>query len=104
MVSADQSDRNLIEWAETVVRCHGHKPAKHHRLLMEELEALSRGDAARLMVQMPPGSAKSTYAYVNTNLWGAYLNTPSVAGTWYIWVEGINGSEPTAYPTGLSVT
>ena len=44
------------------------------------------------MVLMPPGSAKSTYAYVNTDLWGAYVSTPAAAGIWYAWVEGTDGS------------
>jgi predicted phage terminase large subunit-like protein len=39
-------------------------PARHHRLLIEKLEALARGDILRLAVFMPPGSAKSTYASV----------------------------------------
>jgi hypothetical protein len=94
----------MARWAENALRNLGLSPAKHHRLLMKELEALSRGEADRLIVQMPPGSAKSTYAYVNTNLWGAYVPTPSVAGTYYAWAEGTNGSSPTVYPTAFSVT
>src|SRR6185312_5444923 len=39
----------------------GFVPALHHRLLIEHLEAVERGDIDRLMVLMPPGSAKSTY-------------------------------------------
>jgi predicted phage terminase large subunit-like protein len=39
-------------------------PAEHHRLLIEHLEAVERGDIAKLMVWMPPGSAKSTYTSV----------------------------------------
>jgi hypothetical protein len=39
-------------------------PAQHHRLLIEHLEALDRGDIHKLMVWMPPGSAKSTYTSV----------------------------------------
>lgn len=39
-------------------------PAEHHRLLIAELEAVERGDTPRLMIFMPPGSAKSTYASV----------------------------------------
>lgn len=35
--------------------------ARHHKLLCEKLEAIERGDIKRLMVFMPPGSAKSTY-------------------------------------------
>lgn len=37
-------------------------PQRHHLLLIDRLEALERGDIKRLMVLMPPGSAKSTYA------------------------------------------
>jgi predicted phage terminase large subunit-like protein len=36
---------------------------------MGELEAVSRGDTDRLMVQMPPGSAKSTYASILYPAW-----------------------------------
>lgn len=42
----------------------GFIPALHHRRLIEELEAVERGDTKRLMVFMPPGSAKSTYSSV----------------------------------------
>jgi len=42
----------------------GFVPAAHHLLLINHLEAVERGDIARLMVLMPPGSAKSTYASV----------------------------------------
>lgn len=47
----------------------GYKPAQHHRLLIEHLEAVERGDIERLMVCMPPGSAKSTYASVEFPAW-----------------------------------
>lgn len=42
----------------------GFIPAAHHRLLIEHLEAVERREIERLMVLMPPGSAKSTYASV----------------------------------------
>ena len=42
----------------------GQTPAAHHRLLIRELEKISSGENDRLMVFMPPGSAKSTYASV----------------------------------------
>lgn len=45
------------------------EPAAHHRLLIKELEAIARGDIHRLMVCMPPGSAKSTYASVLFPAW-----------------------------------
>lgn len=38
--------------------------AAHHELLIDELEAVERGDIDRLMLLLPPGSAKSTYASV----------------------------------------
>lgn len=104
VILGDQAGCNLIEWAKTAIRGHDQRPAKHHRLLLAELEALSQGDTDRLMVQMPPGSAKSTYASVNTDLWGAYVNTPTVPGIWYCWAEGIDGSALTVYPTEFSVT
>ena len=40
------------------------KPSQHHALLIEKLEAVVRGELNRLMVWMPPGSAKSTYASI----------------------------------------
>jgi predicted phage terminase large subunit-like protein len=39
-------------------------PAAHHRLLLDKLEAVERGEISRLMIMMPPGSAKSTYASI----------------------------------------
>lgn len=42
----------------------GFVPALHHRLLIQKLEAVERGEIERLMVLMPPGSAKSTYASI----------------------------------------
>lgn len=47
----------------------GYEPARHHRYLIAKLEAVSRGDIERLMVLMPPGSAKSTYVSVLFPTW-----------------------------------
>src|SRR4051812_44132071 len=52
---------SLTAWCEYVLEPAGQRPASHHRLLIEALEELARGDVPRLMVAMPPGSAKSTY-------------------------------------------
>ena len=41
---------------------HGQLPAAHHKLLIRELEGLAAGRWDRLMLLLPPGSAKSTYA------------------------------------------
>jgi hypothetical protein len=40
---------------------------------------------------------------VNSDLWGAYVSTPSTAGTWYMWVEGTDGSALTVYSTPFTV-
>jgi hypothetical protein len=40
-------------------------------------------------------SSWTAAALVNTSLWGAYVPTPSTAGTWYAWAEGLDGSAPT---------
>lgn len=47
----------------------GYAPAQHHQLLIDHLEAVERGDIERLMVCMPPGSAKSTYASIEFPAW-----------------------------------
>lgn len=39
-------------------------PAEHHRLLIDKLQRVEDGEIKRLMVFMPPGSAKSTYGSV----------------------------------------
>jgi hypothetical protein len=52
---------------------------------------------------MPP-TTWTVAAYVNSDLWGAYVPTPSTTGTWYAWVEGTDGSAPTVYPTAITVT
>lgn len=55
-----RSSLGLAEWC----KANDYIPARHHRLLIDKLEALSRGEIIRLAVFMPPGSAKSTYASV----------------------------------------
>lgn len=45
------------------------EPAAHHLLLCDKLEAVERGEIKRLMVLMPPGSAKSTFASVVFPAW-----------------------------------
>jgi predicted phage terminase large subunit-like protein len=44
-------------------------PARHHRLIIEKLEAVARGEITRLMIMAPPGSAKSTYASILFPAW-----------------------------------
>src|SRR4030081_4100834 len=52
--------RSLSEGCQ---RC-GYEPAPHHRLLIDRLERVARGEIKRLAVFMPPGSAKSTYGSI----------------------------------------
>src|SRR6266436_9814823 len=52
--------RSLIEWS----RYCGYEPALHHKLLIDRLERVARGEIKRLAVFMPPGSAKSTYGSI----------------------------------------
>ena len=53
------------------------RPARHHRLLIQRLQHAARTPGARLMVAMPPGSAKSTYS-------------SRVLPAWALAVPGIN--------------
>lgn len=60
-----QSRKSLLPFIERL----GTTPAKHHRYIIEKLEAVERGDIRRLMLFLPPGSAKSTYASVFFPAW-----------------------------------
>src|SRR5438309_8590563 len=57
--------RSLTGFAKLV----GFEPAAHHRLLIESLEKVATGKVPRLMIFMPPGSAKSTYASILFPAW-----------------------------------
>ena len=48
-------------WCELVLAEQGLRPARHHRLLIQELQAVADGETPRLMVSLPPGAAKSTF-------------------------------------------
>ncbi len=47
----------------------GQVPARHHRMMIGELEAVASGTCDRLMLLLPPGSAKSTYASLLFPAW-----------------------------------
>lgn len=53
----DDPDSDVFEPIETTI-------ALHHRLLLQKLDEVSQTPHGRMMVFMPPGSAKSTYASV----------------------------------------
>jgi predicted phage terminase large subunit-like protein len=58
------AEPGFIGFAEHVLADRAQTPARHHRLLIAKLEDVLEGRTDRLMVQMPPGSAKSTFASV----------------------------------------
>lgn len=53
-----------MEFARHAMGERGLWPAAHHELLIARLQDVLDGGCDRLMVQMPPGSAKSTYGSV----------------------------------------
>jgi predicted phage terminase large subunit-like protein len=61
--------RSFLAWCIAALAPFGQTPAAHHRLLIAELQAVMDGDTRRLMVNMPPGSAKSTYGSVLFPAW-----------------------------------
>jgi predicted phage terminase large subunit-like protein len=59
----------LRYWAEQTLRPRQLTPAKHHLMLLDALDDLAAQKCDRLLVAMPPGSAKSTYASVLFPTW-----------------------------------
>ena len=55
---------DALAWCEHALSPLGQAPATHHKVLLKELQAVADGKVDRLMVIMPPGSAKSTYSTV----------------------------------------
>jgi predicted phage terminase large subunit-like protein len=60
---------DFLTFATHAMEPLGFTPAAHHKLLIRELQAVADGKCDRLMVSMPPGSAKSTYASVLFPAW-----------------------------------
>ena len=57
--------RNSLEsWCRFALEARDQAPAEHHLLVLRALEDLDAGRVRRLMLLLPPGSAKSTYASV----------------------------------------
>ncbi len=52
----------LCEWATQALAPLGQTPARHHLALLDRLSEVADGGCDRLLITMPPGSAKSTYA------------------------------------------
>jgi predicted phage terminase large subunit-like protein len=61
--------RSFLAWCIEALAPYGQTPAAHHRLLISELQAVADGEVDRLMIFMPPGSAKSRYATVLFSAW-----------------------------------
>ena len=61
--------RDFGSWCEMALAPFGHKPAAHHRLIIRELQAVADGETQRLMLFLPPGAAKSTFASVLFPAW-----------------------------------
>lgn len=59
----------LVDWASLALAAADQRPATHHHRLITDLEAISHGEIDRLMVLMPPGSAKSTYVSMLFPAW-----------------------------------
>jgi predicted phage terminase large subunit-like protein len=59
------------------------EPARHHEFIISKLEAVARGEIKRLMLFLPPGSAKSTYASVLFPPWfmGNHPALPVIAAS-----------------------
>ena len=59
-------------------------PALHHSILVDRLQDVAEGRIKRLMVFMPPGSAKSTYTSVNFPSWylGAFAGQKLISASY----------------------
>jgi predicted phage terminase large subunit-like protein len=68
-VARERIRTNLVDWATDVMAFSGLTPAAHHRFLLDNLNQVSEGKVKRLLVLMPPGSAKSTYTSIVFPVW-----------------------------------
>jgi predicted phage terminase large subunit-like protein len=72
----------LAAWSKLALSSQSLVPAPHHLRMISELEAVAEGDNDRLMLLLPPGSAKSTYASLLLPPWFLARNpTASVIAT-----------------------
>src|SRR5574337_241666 len=74
---------SLEAWCEYALAPLGQKPALHHKLIICELERIALGPTHsigtdRLMIMMPPGSAKSEYASRLFPAW-IFCNQPGLS-------------------------
>jgi predicted phage terminase large subunit-like protein len=72
---------DLTQFAAHAVAPLGLAPAAHHRRLLAELQHVADTPGARLMVMMPPGSAKSTYGSVVFPAWALAKGWPVIGAS-----------------------
>lgn len=53
---------SFLAWCIEALKPLGRTPAPHHRFVINELQGVADGKYQRLLIAMPPGSAKSFYA------------------------------------------
>lgn len=51
-------------FCEAALAPFGQRPARHHRVMIKHLQDVADGKTRRLLIMMPPGSAKSTYSSI----------------------------------------
>jgi predicted phage terminase large subunit-like protein len=71
---------NLLLWCKEALRPSGQVPAAHHVLIIKELQAVADGLEDRLMLLLPPGSAKSTYGSKLFPAWWMWRAKQAVIG------------------------
>jgi len=60
---------SLVAWSRHAMAVQGLVPAAHHLAMIRELDRLAHGSTSRLLLLLPPGSAKSTYASLLFPAW-----------------------------------
>lgn len=88
---------NLESWARLALQSQDLRPAPHHLRVIKELEGLIVGDFDRLMVLMPPGSAKSTYTFQD-NWTGTDILVPPTSVV--EWTGAWGGWHAVSFPLG----
>jgi predicted phage terminase large subunit-like protein len=58
------AEAGFLDFAIQALSADLRTPARHHRLLIKQLQDVADGGCDRLMVHMPPGAAKSTYSSI----------------------------------------
>lgn len=68
LLSRRKALENMVAFREYMAPTHSkdfvNEPARHHKVIIRELERLESGEINRLMILAPPASAKSTYCSI----------------------------------------